>query len=121
MNKATNHTTRRRRRRRLNARGWLVLVVMPLCIALLIIGRCATDHTTVDKLIRDDSRIVAAAERDARAVVDAPQGSMRREDAVLAIRARESRMRASGYDREADRYVAAAARFMHRHGIDIGR
>ncbi|MCM1067345.1 MAG: hypothetical protein NC418_07225 [Muribaculaceae bacterium] len=51
-----------------------------------------------------------SGEAAAAAVIDFPAGSMQREDAILAIRARESELRTAGFPTAADSFAAAAER-----------
>ena len=50
-----------------------------------------------------------AGRRDAESALSQPENSMKRENAVLAIRARETELRTKGYVHCADAYVEAAA------------
>lgn len=53
-----------------------------------------------------------AATRDARIVLDAPEASMARQKAILAIRARETRLRDCGFEYCADVYISTAAEIL---------
>ncbi len=59
----------------------------------------------------------SAGRRDAAIAVAAPQGSMERENTLFAIRARETRLRDSGYDEAADAYVAGAESVLAEGGV----
>jgi len=60
----------------------------------------------------DRQKIEDAVRRDVSKVADAPEGSMQRERAVLAIRVREHALRSSGYEDEADQYIEMAGNLL---------
>lgn len=60
----------------------------------------------------DYSKIDEAAKRDASKVSIAPEGSMQREHAVLAIKVRENALREAGHDKAADRYIDTARKIL---------
>lgn len=55
-----------------------------------------------------NENVIATAQRDAAKVAEAPEKSMQREHAVLAIRVREHALRSNGYEQEADLYYSTA-------------
>lgn len=55
-----------------------------------------------------------AAARDAAAAAAQPDGSMEREKTILSMRARESALRAEGFDLAADAYADAAGEELRR-------
>lgn len=85
-------------------------------IALFYIAVAAA--CTGDSLADADARaVVGAAISDADAVAAADAGSMQREKAVLAIRAKESQLRMNGYDLAADLYEQTACSLLVQQGI----
>lgn len=60
----------------------------------------------------DREKIEAAARQDAAKVAEAPEGSMQREQAVLAIRVREEALREAGHNEAADIYIEAAGKIL---------
>lgn len=60
----------------------------------------------------DIQKAEEAARRDVAKVAEAPDGSMQREHAVLAIRVRENALRTAGYDSEADKYIEVASNLL---------
>lgn len=71
-------------------------------LALFILSACS------DGTNNDLNKAEQAARRDVARVVDAPEGSMQREKAVIAIRVRENALRQAGYNEAADRYISTA-------------
>ncbi len=57
---------------------------------------------------RQYEAVEAAARRDVAKVVDADEGTMQREHAVLAIKVREHALRSNGHENEADIYMSTA-------------
>lgn len=62
--------------------------------------------------IKDCATAREAARRDVDSVLVAPEGSMAREKAILAIRVRESDLRRHGYADAADSYIDEARRIL---------
>jgi len=54
---------------------------------------------------------------DAGKALAAPAGSMQRQEALFAIKAREYRLRAAGYDHAADDYISAATDALRTRGV----
>lgn len=71
-------------------------------LALFILSACS------DGAKNDLNKAEQAARRDVAKIVDAPEGSMQREKAVIAIRVRENALRQAGYNEAADRYISTA-------------
>ena len=64
--------------------------------------------TACSESVKNSEIIRSAAIRDAAKVAEAPESSMQREHAVLAIRVREQILRDNGYEQEADLYYSTA-------------
>lgn len=64
----------------------------------------------------DEAAVREAAERDARRAAEA-SGERECEEAVLAIRARETGLRMNGHDEAADIYEATAAECLRRDSV----
>ncbi len=77
--------------------------VLPAIIAVTsLIASCSGSRG------QTNDNIIATARRDADRVAQAPEASMQREHAVLAIRVREHALRSNGYTHEADLYYTTA-------------
>ena len=87
-----------------------------LIAALLIAGlsACGSNDKKVEKLKPDEELTLAdsTALADAQAVMESPETSAEREKALMDISAKESRMRAQGYDRAADKYHETVTRIL---------
>ncbi len=82
--------------------------LLKLLYAIIIAGAtsCSNGSDATDaelKLTRE------AARRHAAEVLSHPENSMEREKAILAIRARETRLRDAGFEACADAYITEAA------------
>ena len=77
-------------------------------IALLSVGMALGLLSCSSTKTKDCAAAREAARRDVDSVLVAPEGSMAREKAILAIRVRESNLRAHGYADAADSYIDEA-------------
>lgn len=82
------------------------LIISFFTLSTLLISACSGTSDA------DFKKVEEAARRDVAKVADAPEGSMQREHAVLAIRVREHALRDAGYDAEADRYIELAGNLL---------
>lgn len=78
------------------------------------ISACSGNGNNPKRLAPDEEEMVAdsAARADARTVIETPETSAEREKALIDISAKESRMRAQGYDRAADKYNKTVTRIL---------
>lgn len=61
--------------------------------------------------------VVNAASADAQEVIEAPEASMQQQNAILAIRAKETELRMSGFDKAADLYEQTACSILVQNQI----
>ena len=78
-----------------------------LTAGILISGACSGNSASAENSA-EIKEARNAAIRDAAEAADTQKGSMEREKAVLAIRARESALRDAGFEDAADAYAACA-------------
>lgn len=130
--KATNHTRaagarragRKKVRRRIH-RGRLAILLTIFVVVILLImtalSRCSssagTEFRSVGQHRAPSPEAVAAAKADAAKVLDTAPGSMERQEALLFIHARHSRLEQAGYRHAADDYISTAADFLHSKGV----
>lgn len=75
---------------------------------------CGSNDKNVEKLKPDEELTLAdsTARADAQTVMETPETSAEREKALMDISAKESRMRAQGYDRAANKYHETVTRIL---------
>ena len=87
-----------------------------LIASLIIAGltACGSNDKNVEKLKPDEELTLAdsTARADAQTVMETPETSAEREKALMDISAKESRMRAQGYDRAANKYHETVTRIL---------
>lgn len=119
----TSPRGRRKPRRRIHRGRMLLLCSVLALVIIAVMAIVSRSCGTESGLIRGggDFRtpVPSAIERgraDAQRALDAPAGSMERQEALLDIRAREYRLRRSGAPRAADDYLDAATDLLRTHG-----
>lgn len=91
---------------------------LPFIIATAIAASCTTSPTTrPDDTSRFTAEAVARACRDAQKAIAAPEGSMARENAILAIHARKHRLDQTGDSATARLYLDTAISRLDSAGI----
>jgi len=82
---------------------------LPYIITLAILASCTSSPTTrPDDTSGFASEAIARACRDAQKAISAPEGSMARENAILAIHARKHRLDQTGDSATARLYLETA-------------
>lgn len=82
--------------------------LLPIAV-LVAAASCSNGSDATDAELKVSHE---AGRRHAEAALRLPENSMEREKAVLAIRARETRLRDAGFESCADAYIESAARTM---------
>lgn len=80
--------------------------ILIILVSIFVISSCANSDS------ESYAKVEEAARRDAAKVVEAPEGSMQREHAVLSIKVRENSLREAGYDKAADIYIRTAHKIL---------
>lgn len=85
-----------------------------LCLVSLATLGCRNKASAPNTTPREDydTVLVDKGAQDARDALAFPAGSQDRENAILAIRAAEERLRHAGMNKSADSYVAGAAQYL---------
>lgn len=116
--------TKRKRRRRIHkGRLTLVLSIVAFIVIgiMVILSRCSDDAGTVFRAGGDFRKpipsAIEAGREDAKRVLLTEPESMERDNALLYIKSRESRLRMSGYSHAADDYINAANDFLRKKGV----
>ena len=124
QSKTTQHKRSRRPRRRVH-RGRLAIVLTALaaivltCVTLLSrFGDGAGDSFRAGGDFRPPiPEAIAAGKADAEKVALTSPGSMQRQQALLFIHSRHSRMLQAGYNHAADDYISSVNDFLRSHGV----
>lgn len=101
----------------------LVLTVLALIIVgiMSLLSRCSSDAGTVFRAGGDFRKpipeAIDAGHRDAKAVIGTEAGTMERDNAMLKIKARETRLRQAGYNHAADDYINSARDLLLKNGV----
>ncbi len=117
-------TRRKRRPRRRIHKGRLALLcsiaALIVVVVMAVISRACADDLSLMRGGGDFRKPVPQAiERgrsDADKALAAPAGSMERQEAMLAIKAREHKLREAGYGHAADEYINAATDALRTRG-----
>lgn len=83
-----------------------IILAAAITLGYSTLSSCSSSTEKNDNPSEQESAILSdsTARADAQAVIDAPENSAERERAIIDIRAKESRLRASGYEKAADKY-----------------
>lgn len=114
---------RKRRRRIHKGRLTLVLSIVAFIVIgiMVILSRCSDDAGTVFRAGGDFRKpipsAIEAGREDAKRVLLTEPESMERDNALLYIKSRESRLRMSGYSHAADDYINSANDFLRKKGV----
>ncbi len=118
----TARGTRRKKRRRVH-RGRLSIVVLALAavIALVVFlfNKCTGNGADEVPAVVNEHVAEASAcgRQDAQQVLDTQSGTMERQNALLHIKAREYKLRSSGFAKAADDYKKAAEKILKAHHL----
>lgn len=114
---------RRRVKRRIH-RGRMALIVSVLAVIVIAVMVCVSRCSSNNEIFRSGGdfrrpvpEAIEAGRADAVKVLRTAPGSMEREDALLFIRSRESRLRMAGHGHAADDYINAANDYLNTHNI----
>lgn len=115
---------KRKRRRRIH-RGRLSLlmsiVAFVVIVIMVILSRCSDGAGTVFRAGGDFRKpiptAIEAGREDAKRVLMTAPESMERDNSLLYIKSRESRLRMSGYSHAADDYINSATDFLRKKGV----
>lgn len=94
-------------------------VITILAAFILILTACGTEEHA-DSTEAELDAAEAAGRRDALRALEAPQGTMAREEAFFAIRARETELRDAAHPSCADAYARAAEKVL-RDSLNFDR
>lgn len=81
-------------------------------LSIIAISAIMSACSNGNSIKTENTDVIAAAHRDASAVVDASNDIFQQEKAVLAIRVRENALRDAGYDEEADEYIDEVSKIL---------
>lgn len=99
------------------------LIVQLLLLAVVVfmviwgIAQCSRNNNGAEYNREVIIEAVEAARRDAAKVLDTAPGSMQRDEALLSIKATESKLRQSGYGHAADDYIGTVREILEENGI----
>ena len=96
----------------------VVLLAAIVFVVAWLITKCSRSYSSDYETHIPFPEVVDAARADAMKAVEAPAGSMQRENALLFIKSRETELRYEGYGHEADDYIKIATEILSDHGIE---
>lgn len=128
-NQVQNQAPRRPRKKKVKRRihrGRLALVLsifaFIVILIMAILSRCSGGAGTAFRGGGDFRTpiptAIEAGRADAMKVLDTAPGSMERDNALLYIKSRESRLRRAGYSHAADDYINSAKEYLKTHNIE---